>query len=177
MKTIKIITFLVALNISAMAQSPDFIREIDKKTDKVCLRGLLKFEDILNETTYTWMQKGMESYEPNKAIVERLRKVLPTYRFVVFIGTWCGDTQELLPQYYKTMKLAGFDFNALQLYGVNRNKEAINIESKLYNITKVPTIIIMERFREVGRITETVNKSIEEDLLNIMVKDLRNMEK
>jgi thiol-disulfide isomerase/thioredoxin len=160
-----------------MLQAQDFIREIDKKTGKVCHRGLVKFDDLIKETTYKWLPEGIEKYTPNEEVVAQLHKALPMYRFVVFGGTWCGDTQELLPQFYKTMKASGFDFNALKLYCVDRNKEALNIESKLYNITRVPTIIVMERFREVGRITETVNKSIEEDLLKILSKDLRNMEK
>ncbi len=159
------------------SNAQDFVREIDKKTDKVCLRGDITFKDIEKETAYKWLPAGEKNYEPNTYIVEQLKKVLPNYRFVVFMGTWCEDTQMLLPQYYKTMKEANFDFNALIMYGVNRNKEALNIEHKLYNISRVPTIIIMQQFREVGRITESVSKSIEEDILTIIQKDIRNQQK
>lgn len=171
MKTIKLIIALMAIYTGSQAQ--DFVREIDKKTDKVCLRGLITFDDIKKETAFSWFQKNADSYKPNKETILALTTVLKPYRLVVFGGTWCGDTQDLFPQFYKTMQLAQFDFNALQLYAVNRNKEAINIESQLYNITKVPTFIVMEGFREVGRITETVHKSIEEDLLQILEMDMQ----
>jgi len=86
----------------------------------------------------------------------------------VFIGTWCEDTQHLLPQLYRTLQDASYDFNALEMYGVNRMKEGLNAEHLIYNIKYVPTIIVMDRFKEVGRIIESVNTSIEEDLLDIL---------
>jgi len=52
----------------------------------------------------------------------------------------------------------------------------LNIETKLYNISRVPTIIVMHQFREVGRITESVTSSIEEDLLSIIAPDFQKLE-
>jgi hypothetical protein len=62
------------------------------------------------------------------------------------------------------------------MYGVNRDKEALNTESKLYNITRVPTIIVMHQYREVGRITESVTSTIEEDILSIIAPDFQKLE-
>jgi hypothetical protein len=59
---------------------------------------------------------------------------------------------------------------------VNRKKEALNIEHKFYNIERVPTIIVMHQYREVGRIIESVSGSIEEALLNIMLPDAQKLE-
>lgn len=159
------------------AHAQDFVREKDRKTGKVLLHGLITLADLEDEATFSWLGKGMQQYQPKKDVIEGLRKCNSPYKFVVFLGTWCEDSRILIPQLFKVFQLAGIDLNAVEMYGVNRNKEALNIEHKLYNITRVPTIIVMHQFREVGRITEVVNQSIEEDLLAIMEKDYVQLEK
>lgn len=166
-----VLILIVALQIFTNMQAQDFVRELDKKTDKPLLRGQLSFNDILKESTCSWLRNGTADYEPNKTAITELQTLLPKYHILVFMGTWCEDTQILLPQLYKTLLMCNFDFNALEMYGVNRNKMAINEESKIYNIERVPTIIVMDRFREVGRIVESVNLSIEQDLSEMLGND------
>ncbi len=164
MRAIAIILITI-FSISMGTQAQSFVREFDTRTEKPLLRGQITFNDITNESAYSWMQ---EAYESNPRIVAELKKLLPKYRMVVFIGTWCEDTQYLLPQFYQTLKDASFDFNGLEMYGVNRVKEGLNSEHQIYNIQKVPTIIIMDRFKEVGRIVESTETSIEQALLDLL---------
>jgi hypothetical protein len=63
------------------------------------------------------------------------------------------------------------------MYAVDRDKTALNDEAKNYKITLVPTIIVLHGNREVGRITESVQASIEHDLLAILEKDFLELEK
>jgi len=146
-------------------QAQTFVREFDSKTEKPLLRGQITFEDITTESAFSWIY---DEYESSPIIVSKLKDLLPKYRIVVFIGTWCEDTQYLLPQLFQTLKDASFDFNALEMYGVNRAKQGLNSEHQIYNIQKVPTIIIMDRFKEVGRIVESVESTIEKELLDIL---------
>ena len=106
-----------------------------------------------------------------------MSKIAANYRFVVFAGTWCGDTKDLLPKFYKVLIEAGIDQHTVELYGVNRKKEALNIEHTLYNIKNIPTIIVMYQAREVGRIIESVSTSIEEELDAIIRKDYDMLER
>ena len=158
------------------SNAQEFVRELDKKTEKVLLRGHITFDDILKETTCNWLQKGSTTYKPQKAYIDDLSKIWSEYRFVVFAGTWCGDTKDLLPKFYKVLLEAGIDINAVEMYGVNREKQALNIESTLYSITRVPTIIVMQKSREIGRIIESVNTTIEEDLDKIIRSDYEKMQ-
>ncbi len=150
---------------SMQTKAQEFVRELDKKTNKPLLRGQIKFKDITNESAYPWIH---DDYDANEEIVDKIKKLLPKYRLVVFVGTWCEDTQYLLPQLYRTLQDASFDFNALEMYGVNRDKKGLHVEHDIYNIKYVPTIIVMDRFKEVGRIVERTNSSIEKDLLDIL---------
>jgi thiol-disulfide isomerase/thioredoxin len=171
----KIILAIISCTLLSMnIQAQDFIREYDSQTEKPLLRGELTFDNLLEESTCSWLKKGADRYEPNEEVIKKLSVLLPKYKLKVFIGTWCEDTQQLLPQFYKTLTACDVDFNAIEMYGVNRAKEALNVEHKIYNISRVPTFIIMDRFREVGRITESVSDSIEEDLLEILAQDMRN---
>ncbi len=167
MKKILLYSILL-LTLSTNMQAQQYVRELDQKTDKPLLRGAITFGDLLKESAYTWMK---ESYEPETSAVAKIEKLIPKYRLVVFAGTWCEDTQLLLPQLYQTLKDVHFNFNALEMYGVNRAKEGLDAEHLIYNIERVPTIIIMDRFREVGRIVENVNESIEKDILTILEGD------
>jgi thiol-disulfide isomerase/thioredoxin len=173
MKHILVIAFLF---ISFQTIAQDFVREKDRKTGKVLLRGQMKFEDLQDEAAYKWFGEGVSKYEPKEIAIENLKKYHKPYKFIIFLGTWCEDSQIIIPQLYKVLTLAGIDLHSVEMYGVNRDKEALNTESKLYNITRVPAIIVMHQYREVGRITESVTSTIEEDILSIIAPDFQKLE-
>ncbi len=160
-----------------MATAQDYVREMDRKTGKPILRGKITFQQIEKETVNSWFHKGADEYEPNSLAIKDLRSLWSPYRFVVFAGTWCEDTRVLLPKFYKVLNMADIDLHAVEMYGVDRNKETLNLEHVFYNIKRVPTIIIMHQKREVGRIVENVNVSIEEDMLRIIEKDAKELER
>jgi thiol-disulfide isomerase/thioredoxin len=173
----KILLALLTLGFMQQAIAQNFVREMDTKSKKPILRGLITFQDIQDETVCNWFNKGAEAYNPNEMAIKELRSVWTPYRFVVFVGTWCEDTQYLLPRFYKTLQDAGIDMHSVEMYGVNRDKTTLNLEHVFYNIQRVPTIIVMQQHREVGRIVETANFSIEEDLVRMLEKDAPILER
>ena len=54
------------------------------------------------------------------------------------------------------------------MYGVDRTKTTKDGAHEQYNVSKVPTIIILDKGVEKGRITETTRKSVDADLVNII---------
>ena len=56
----------------------------------------------------------------------------------------------------------------IAMYGVEREKTTRSELLQKYGITNLPTIIVMKGGAEAGRITETVKKSVEADLLKIV---------
>jgi thiol-disulfide isomerase/thioredoxin len=175
MKSLFIALFISALPFMLNAQ--DFQRIIDKKTDRLMLTGRISFDDIRNESAFGWFDRGASTYDYNKMVAENLERFYAPYHFVVFMGTWCGDSQDIIPKLYTVLKNSHFDFHALTMYAVDRDKKTLNDEAKNYNITLVPTIIVLHGNREVGRITESVQASIEHDLLAILEKDFLELEK
>jgi hypothetical protein len=139
---------------------------------KLVFKGECSFEDLLKEPAFDWMQKGMNSYQPDSASILFLKKNLAQYDIVVLMGTWCGDSKDLLPKFYKTLQLANYPMLQLTMYGLNRKKEALNFEERLYKVTNIPVFILSKEHREIGRITESVEKSIEQDLVKLLKKEM-----
>lgn len=117
-----------------------------------------------------WYQQGYEAYSPNKKMSKKLSKDLQEYDIVIFAGTWCPDTRNLLPKFAKVLDQTGIEQDNIQLYLVNRSKSTPGGETDTYEIKSVPTFIFIKDGKEVGRIVEKVNKSVEADIYYIIKK-------
>jgi thiol-disulfide isomerase/thioredoxin len=143
----------------------------DPKNGEPVYKGACTFQDLHADGSFTWLKHGYDKYKPNAQHIAFLKKHLANYTFIVFIGTWCSDTHDMLPKLEKVLTAANYPLAKLTMFGVDREKKAKNIENKLYGIESVPTIIVFKGHLEIGRITETVKTSVEEDLVNILKTD------
>jgi len=160
---------LMMIGFHAYAQSG---YDVIKDNDAVIFKGLCTFDDLNKEPSFSWLQKGMNAYKPDSAKIVYLKKNLPKYKMVVFMGTWCDDSHFLIPKLEKVLTLSGYPMSQYTMYGMDREKKAKNMEHRIYNITNVPTMIVYKGNQELGRITETVKKNIETDLINIIKDDV-----
>lgn len=127
--------------------------------------------EILNDTNACpWYGEGYADYRPNAETVKQLSaKLTPEYKILVFGGTWCGDTQYLLPKFYKVMD-AVQPHPAVTLVLVDRDKKSGEGIEKNYAIERVPTFIVLYNGVEKGRVVESVANTIEDDLLAIIAQ-------
>jgi hypothetical protein len=146
----------------------DFDISKDKENGAVVYKGQCTFEDLQKESSFGWLDRGTNAYKPDSNAVKYLKKHLGGYDLVILMGTWCEDSQNLLPKLRKTLQAAAYPMSKLSMYGVDRAKTAKNVEHRLYKLEKVPTIVVYKNYMEVGRIVETVKKSIEADLMAIV---------
>ena len=159
----------------AMAQNKAY--DVSKDTSKeeniggLVYNGPITFNDLDSEPTFTWLKSGDDEYKPKKKPISYLREHLKDYTIVVFMGTWCDDSHNIIPKLEKTLQQIDYPLSRVTMYGVDRAKTTKNGENKTYNITRVPTIILLKGGKEAGRITETVEKSVEADLAAIIEKD------
>lgn len=160
----------LSLALLAMPAFSQFDYEVskDKENGQTVYKGPITFGDLFKETEFSWLQKGIDDYKPDTASIGLLHARLPRYTLIVFMGTWCDDSQNLIPKLYRVLRSAGYPIDRVQLFGVDRAKTTTGVEHRLYRITKVPTIILTSQSVEVGRITETVKVSIEQDLVNLL---------
>jgi len=170
MKTI-LAGLLMIISMTAMAQKKYDVSKDEKEGGQV-FNGPITFTDLDNETSFTWLKTGAEEYNPDEKTLAYLRSTLKNYNMVVFLGTWCDDSHYLVPKLEKLLGMTDYPEAQLTMYGVNRAKTTKGGEEKKYDITFVPTIILLKGGKEVGRIKETVEKSIEWDLVAIIEKDM-----
>ena len=143
----------------------------DPENGSLVYQGRFGFDDLRQEPAFSWFAQGAASYQPDKGSVEMLRRLLPGHKLVVFLGTWCEDSQIMIPRLYKTLQLAGYPLDSLEMIGANRAKETLGDEGRRYGLEKVPTVIVLKDGRERGRIVELVHRSIEQDLAAILRPD------
>ena len=165
MKTI-ITALLLLIGISAMAQNKAYNVSKDSVDGGLIFNGRITFDDLNAEPSFTWLKKGVEAYMPDEKKIAALKEKFTqhNYSVVVFLGTWCDDSHELIPKLEKVLQLIQYPQSSLTMFGVDRAKTTTTHDEKQYKITLVPTIIVFDKDREIGRITESVQKSIEADL-------------
>ena len=164
------ITLLMSMNIHAQEIPKAYRVSTDTVSGSLVLKGLITFNLIKDEPTFDWYEKSFDNYESTPEDITELTKYLNKYTMVVFMGTWCEDSQNMIPGLAKVLTDAKMDLHKVVMYGVDRAKTVGNGMEKTYNVTLVPTIILFDGKKEVGRITENVHKSVESDLANMIKK-------
>ncbi|MBK8609717.1 MAG: thioredoxin family protein [Chitinophagaceae bacterium] len=118
------------------------------------VRGLVNKYLIQNDTAFAWYGQSQSYYKPDTATLNAFERAKGKYQFVVFGGTWCEDTQFVLPKFFKIQEASGIADDDITLYGVNRAKMSLGNIAKAFNVTLVPTIIIMKDGKEIDRVVE-----------------------
>lgn len=172
-----LIALMISMSLTAVAQSgPSVAHKYDVSTDakngSLIFKGQLTLDDLAKEPSFGWYRNGLSSYTPDKEAITYLKYYLPKYQLIVFLGTWCEDSHNVIPKMAKVLQEANA-MDGLTMYGVDRDKWSGDGESKKYGVTKVPTIIVMQGDREVGRIKEYPNESVETDLSWMIDKDVK----
>lgn len=107
-------------------------------------------------------------YEPDKEVISQMRGKTDSVTIVVVMGTWCSDSQEQVPRFFKVLDKIRFNDKDVTIICVDKNKEAGDIDLKKYDIQKVPTFIIYRKSRDAGRIVESPMSTLEKDLLMLL---------
>lgn len=161
MKRLILLSVLITIFFSATAQK-------DPR-----LLGICAVKDFNRDPYTAWYKPNYENYTPTADIIAQLKKTgLEKFTMKIVFGSWCGDSKRELPKMMKVLNAAGFPEKNIQLIGVYDSlevyKQAPKREEKGLNIYRVPTFIVYQKDKEVGRIVEYPVESLERDLLKIV---------
>ena len=151
MKKLIFTTVSFFLFYSVYAQAPEVSR--DYEGVKV-LKGFVTKQELANDTAFKWFGENQKGYIPYSTALQVLKTNKDSVSFLVFGGTWCHDTQFILPRFYSLTEAAGFGQDKITLLGVDRSKKTIQHLSEAFNILNVPTIIVLKDGKEIGRVVE-----------------------
>jgi hypothetical protein len=140
---------------------------VDEKHGRPMLVGTCSREALF-DTTYAWFSDGYDAYVPDSTIVKQITPLISDLRVTIVMGTWCSDSQVHIPHFFKLIDDIRFNDSSIVIICVDRNKKGFANEISALNIEKVPTFVFYRSGKEIGRIIETPETSIESHLLSIL---------
>ncbi len=134
--------------------------------------GIFTAADVKADTSFKWYAEALKYYRPNKELVEAFKAKAGKFQLVLFAGTWCHDSQAIFPKYNACAEAAGLADSVITIIGTDRNKTTLANLHKVFNVTLVPTMIVMQAGKEVGRITEYGNTGMPDAELAALIGKL-----
>jgi hypothetical protein len=133
-------------------------------TDTI-LVGRLSQKEVASR--FSWFEDGKQKYMPDENTVKALLPYAPQLRFIVVMGTWCADSRNHVPPFYRLTEALQISEKRIELIGLDRQKNS-PLDMAPPNIEYVPTFIVFYKGRELGRIIENPRVSLEMDLLQML---------
>lgn len=136
--------------------------------DQTHLWGDIEIKDLKKEPFADWYNDSQAEISP--ILPPSLYSELSNVTVKIFLGTWCGDTQNFLPKFIKIWEEAGLSANQLEmiaLRGGELYKQGPEHEELAYDIHRVPTFVFERDGKEIGRIVEHPVTDLETDIAQI----------
>jgi thiol-disulfide isomerase/thioredoxin len=151
MKHLFLIAIIIGLGILTKAQSE---YEVSSDGTNKILKGLVSRDMLEKDTAFNWFHQNQAGYTPNAETVSVLKAKGPQVQFVVFGGTWCDDTKNLLPKFYALLDAASIPGDQVTLVMVDHHKKSMDHLPEDMHLTSTPTFIVMKGGKEMGRVVE-----------------------
>lgn len=136
------------------------------------LLGRSSRQRIMQAPFDTWFNKNYADYTLDSTAANQLKPLVKNKKFVIFMGTWCGDSRREVPRMYKLLDYCGVKPSQIELINLdNRDsmyKQSPGHEERGLYIHRVPHLLVYDNNQEKGRIVETPVTSLEKDLLAIL---------
>jgi thiol-disulfide isomerase/thioredoxin len=152
---IKRLLFLLLLSAIVLNSSAqDQYKVLVEKPNEKSYKGIISRPILQSDTSFKWYAENLKGYTPNAAALSGLRKLSDSIQLMVFMGTWCEDSHFIIPKFYTLLDSAGFSAENVTLIGVDRKKKTLGNLAEAMDIKNVPTIIVMKKGKEIGRVVE-----------------------
>ena len=163
-----VITF-VCLNILSGQSFNHWVSDPDRE-DSV-LVGYGDRKGLQDSEFNTYFETAYNAYLLNDTVCDFLESHAQDIEITIVLGTWCHDSHEQVPRFYRILDRIDYDPQLVTLIGVDRKKEGGELDLSGMDIQRVPTFIFYKDGKELGRIIETPVNSLEEDMMHIIRQD------
>lgn len=166
-----ILTLATCPGLRAQAPANVLYSTLVERPNEKTLKGFISKEILTGDTSFKWYGEAQKIYNPNTSVVQAIQQNKDSVQLLVFMGTWCEDSHFVIPRLFKLLETAGFPDERVTLLGVDRQKKTLSHLSDALGVTNVPTIIVMKKGKELGRVVEyghsgLFDKDLSEILLN-----------
>lgn len=140
----------------------------DEETQKPMLMGSGGVEAFKDTNFSKWFNKEYSNYKINTEDISGLFDDSLDFCISIVAGTWCSDSRREIPRFIKILDTLKYSLSNVNLFFVNREKKGLDNEVDSLSIKLVPTIIFYRDDKELGRITEAPEETLEKDLQKIV---------
>jgi thiol-disulfide isomerase/thioredoxin len=153
-------------------QAGDKSGKTDFSEQSSWILGYFEPKRLAQQPYSEWYLKGYDDYRPDMAVIEKLSDIdKDGLSLKIVMGTWCPDSRREVPRFMKVLDLWNFPVTNVAFIGVDNAKLSPVGEYDSLDIKRVPTFIIYKNKVEAGRIIENPVASLEQDLMNILIKN------
>ena len=147
-------------------QQQGLIATCSEEKQEVILTGIVEAQHLV--TDLNEFAEGYKSYQVDTAAITPLKSVTEPTEIIVIIGTWCPDCHRETPRFIRIMEEVANPNIKVTYIGVDRSKKDPQGLAAKYEFTRIPTFIVLQQGKEIGRIVERPTVSLEKDLAEIV---------
>ena len=108
------------------------------------------------------------AYTPKGKFIKRIKRSAADYSITMVLGTWCRDSKEQVPRFYRILDEAERLPALKEVICVDGWKKCPDVPVSQLGIEFVPTFIFFRDGIEIGRIVEHPEQSLEKDFYSII---------
>ena len=116
----------------------------------------------------SWFNKEYDLYTLDKTNLNKIKNKLNGKEILVFFGSWCSDSRREVPRFIKILDYLNINYRNVHFKALDHNKAAPDYIENTRDIVYVPTFIFLSNNKEIGRIIETPENTLELDMVNIL---------
>ncbi|AZG33825.1 MAG: thioredoxin family protein [Shewanella psychromarinicola] len=143
-----------------------FIATCSEEKQEVILTGVIQSQTIASELP--GYAEGFANYQVDASAIDVLKAIKEPTKIVVIIGTWCPDCHRETPHFMRIIETVANPNIEVEYIGVDRNKQDPEGLAAKYAFSRIPTFIVHQQGKEMGRIVERPTVSLEADLVKIL---------
>lgn len=166
---IVILASLLFASALLMGQSKNTI-VTDTQLNKNVLVGSCNRNGLKMDLFGKYYATQYQAYRPSDKLIKKIAQKIDQTKITVVFGSWCSDSKIQVPRLYKILDKTGYNENDIHLIAVNSSLRALTMDISNLDIKRIPTIIVYQDGKELGRIVESPKKSLEKDLWKIVKK-------
>ncbi len=167
MNRLMLIFILLLISLSLFAQDKNTL-VTDESSGKPMLIGPCTREAFKDTSFSWWFNSSYDLYDVDSTSLPEIKNLMRNVGVTVVMGTWCSDSHREVPRFYKIMDDINEPADSIHLICVDRNRIGKAGEVDSLNIKLVPTFIFYKNNEELGRIVESPQWSLEEDMIRIL---------
>lgn len=160
---------ILMLVLSSLIYAQDKSKLItDEHSGKPILLGICDRSALLDSNFAWWYESEYNNYEFSTSAVDSIKQKLDGLSVLIVMGTWCSDSRREVPRFLRILDELKFNNELLTINYVDRKKESPEGNISSLDIKYVPTFIFYKGGKEIGRIIETPQITLEGDFKNIL---------